>query len=99
MPYGITQCYLPLGRGDIPAFTSAEAGTRFRRDARLSLPRTKKVPVLAVKQMFLHCDAERKRCQHATWHAAGSVATVVRRSTVRRHRDVTGTECHVGQLD
>jgi len=29
MPYRITQCYLPPGRGDIPAFTPAEAGTRF----------------------------------------------------------------------
>ena len=30
MPYGITQYYLPPGRGDIiPAFTPAEAGTRF----------------------------------------------------------------------
>jgi len=29
VPYGITQCYLPPGRGDIPAFTLAEAGTRF----------------------------------------------------------------------
>ena len=28
MPYGITQHYLPPGRGDIPAFTPAEAGTR-----------------------------------------------------------------------
>ena len=28
MPYGITQCYLPPGRGDIPAFIPAEAGTR-----------------------------------------------------------------------
>ena len=28
MPYGITQCYLPPGRGDFPAFTPAEAGTR-----------------------------------------------------------------------
>ena len=28
MPYGITQCYLPPDRGDIPAFTPAEAGTR-----------------------------------------------------------------------
>jgi len=28
MPYRITQCYLPSGRGDIPAFTPAEAGTR-----------------------------------------------------------------------
>ena len=27
--YGITQCYLPPGRGDNPAFTPAEAGTRF----------------------------------------------------------------------
>jgi len=27
MPYGITQYYLPPGRGDIPAFTPAEAGT------------------------------------------------------------------------
>ena len=29
IPYGITQCYLPPGRGDIPAFTLSEAGTRF----------------------------------------------------------------------
>ena len=28
MPHGITQCYLPPGRGDIPAFNPAEAGTR-----------------------------------------------------------------------
>ena len=27
--HGITQCYLPPGRGDIPTFTPAEAGTRF----------------------------------------------------------------------
>jgi len=29
MPYMITQCYLPPDRSDIPAFTPAEAGTRF----------------------------------------------------------------------
>ena len=29
MPYEITQCYLPPGRGDFPAFTTAEASTRF----------------------------------------------------------------------
>ena len=29
MPYVITQCYLPPVRGDIPALTPAEAGTRF----------------------------------------------------------------------
>jgi len=29
IPYGITQCYLPPGRGDFPIFTAAEAGTRF----------------------------------------------------------------------
>ena len=29
MPYRITQYYLPPGRGDIPAVTPAEAGTRF----------------------------------------------------------------------
>jgi len=29
MPYGITQCYLPPDRGDIPAFTPAKAGNRF----------------------------------------------------------------------
>jgi len=28
MAYGITQCYLPPDRGDIPALTPAEAGTR-----------------------------------------------------------------------
>jgi len=28
MPHGITQCYLPPCRGDIPALTPAEAGTR-----------------------------------------------------------------------
>ena len=35
MPHWITQCYLPPGRGDIPALTPAEAGTRPWRDARL----------------------------------------------------------------
>ena len=30
MPYGITQCYLPPGSGDFPAFTPAEVGTQFR---------------------------------------------------------------------
>jgi len=29
MPHGITPCYLPPGRGDIPALTPTEAGTRF----------------------------------------------------------------------
>jgi len=29
VPYGITQCHLPPGRGDIRALTPAEAGTRF----------------------------------------------------------------------
>ena len=29
MPYGITQCYLPPGCGDFPAFTPVKAGTRF----------------------------------------------------------------------
>jgi len=29
MPYGITQCYMPPGRDDFPAFTPAKAGTRF----------------------------------------------------------------------
>jgi len=29
MPCGITQCYLPPGSGDIPAFTPSKAGTRF----------------------------------------------------------------------
>ena len=28
MPHGITQCYLPPGRGDIPALTPAEAGMK-----------------------------------------------------------------------
>ena len=28
MPHGITQCYLPPSRGDIPVLTTAEAGTR-----------------------------------------------------------------------
>ena len=29
MPRGITQCYLQPDRGEIPALTPAEAGTRF----------------------------------------------------------------------
>ena len=29
MPYGITQCYLPPGSSDFPAFTPAKAGTQF----------------------------------------------------------------------
>ena len=28
MPHGITQCYLPPGRGDSPALTLAEDGAR-----------------------------------------------------------------------
>ena len=40
MPHRITQCYLPPGRGDIPAFIPAETGTRLSdpggRGARLS---------------------------------------------------------------
>jgi len=35
IPYGITQCYLPPGRGDFPAFTPAEAGTRFSDPERM----------------------------------------------------------------
>jgi len=48
MPYGITWCYLSSGRGDIPAFTPADAATRFsdpRTDARLSLPNPKTLTV------------------------------------------------------
>ena len=30
VPYGITQCYLPPGRGDIPAFTPANYKESFR---------------------------------------------------------------------
>ena len=30
MPHGITQCYLPPGRGDILALAPAEAGTQLR---------------------------------------------------------------------
>jgi len=29
IPYVITQCYLPPGRNDFPAFIPAKAGTRF----------------------------------------------------------------------
>jgi len=29
IPYEITQCYLPPGRGDFPAYTPTEAGTRY----------------------------------------------------------------------
>jgi len=36
MPCGITQCHLPPGRDGILALTQGEAGTRFRRDARLN---------------------------------------------------------------
>jgi len=37
MPHEITQCYLPPGRGDFPAFTPAEAGTRFSVGGAFSL--------------------------------------------------------------
>ena len=33
MPHGITQCYLPPGRGDIPSLTAAKAGTRLSKPA------------------------------------------------------------------
>jgi len=35
MPYGVTECYLPPGRGDIPAFTPVEAGTWFSDPGRM----------------------------------------------------------------
>ena len=35
MSYGITQCYLPPNSGDFPAFTPAEAGTRFDDPGRM----------------------------------------------------------------
>ena len=35
MPYGITQCYLPPCRGNFPAFTPSEAGTRFSDPERM----------------------------------------------------------------
>jgi len=38
MPYEITYCYLPPGRGDFPAFTPAEAGTRFSEIGDLEWP-------------------------------------------------------------
>jgi len=34
MSYGITQCYLPPGSGDIPAFIPVEAGTQLGNPAR-----------------------------------------------------------------
>jgi len=37
MPYEITECYLPSGRGDIPAFTPAEAGTRLSDAGRMQV--------------------------------------------------------------
>ena len=42
MPHGITQCYLPPGRGDIPALTQAEAGTRLS-DSEVGLLHTEMV--------------------------------------------------------
>ena len=56
VPYGITQCYMPPGRGDIPALAPAEAGTQFSdpggmqswwlvRDA---LPASRRSPIQAL---------------------------------------------------
>jgi len=35
VPYRVTQCYLPPGRGDIPAFNPAKAGTRLSDPGRM----------------------------------------------------------------
>jgi len=43
MPRGITQCYLPPGRGDIPALTAAEAGTRLSDPGGMQGSRRKEV--------------------------------------------------------
>ena len=51
VPYGITQCYLPPGRVDIPVFIPAEAGTQFndpRIDAKLIWPSTVMVEHLSL---------------------------------------------------
>jgi len=61
MPYEITQCYLPPGRGDFLAFTPAEAGTRFSDPGGmqgwvdLSWP-VNRHTTLSSKQLFLTAD-------------------------------------------
>ena len=58
MPYGITQYYLPPGRGDIPAVTPAEAGTR------LSDPRC--CPFVSHLDLFEYID-RRARPIMSSW--------------------------------
>jgi len=62
MPYGITQCYLPPGRSDIPAFTSAklvveEAGVGIEKDNLKNLqthrPTKEKNELFANKQKLI----------------------------------------------
>jgi len=64
MPYGtgLAQCYLPPGRGDIPALTLDEAGTRFSDPSKLQN---------MVRSRIAHLRNQRgknsKRCQKFIW--------------------------------
>ena len=77
MLHGITQCYLPPDRGDIPALTPAEAGTR------LSDPRGMQ---LGSELTYLACYIPRwyirpKTVTHPGTNRARRASTLVMRQT------------------
>ena len=53
MPYGITECYLPPGRGDIPAHTPTEASTQLSDQQFLCNSCTPSIQRDATKQFCL----------------------------------------------
>jgi len=70
MPQGITQCYLPPGRGDIPALTPAEAGARLSDPAWMQVIvgrppiKTSKVSTLLSTKTSYNDDVRRQQDEH-----------------------------------
>jgi len=73
MPHGITQCYLPPGRGDIPALTPADAGTRLSDPGgmqgwvdRSIAVRKANTPHRSLRELTCHMESQRWQARPST---------------------------------
>jgi len=91
MPHGITQCYLPPGRGDIPALAPAEAGTQ------LSDPRGMQGWVDLVGLLHTEMVYPKTVTHPGTNRARRALTSFIRRTPLttmpRRQSLPTGSQC------
>ena len=69
MPHGITQCYLPPGRCDIPALTPAEAGTRLSDPGGMqgSVDLVGRLPLLSTRPAVTPATLKKAATNFAAW--------------------------------